>query len=242
MKRLPLYITLAIIGVALVIVIVSFTTLSASKSGIVEGKIFDELSGDPVRGVRIVIDGRSTVLYHTTEYQLTKIPPGEWTMQVSPPTGWLKFTKTLKVKSGKNTINIPLKGDKVPDLTGIICFTDSDEKGITIEVRYVDSKGIGMTEFPRLPVKIEITLWERIGEEDNYKKGRKLFEGPVEEFWDSKAYLAKNKGFISWDKIPVRFKEKKYGVMEIRVHLKQGDFKDTVDDVQLFPAKKEASK
>jgi len=240
MKKPFLYLIVIIVIVVAVAVVAAFSVvLRAPEYGIVRGKIADELSGDPVRGVRIVVDKRSTVLYQTTSYKLTRIPPGEYTLEASPPTGWAKFAQKIKVKPGENVVNIPLKGTHIPDLKEIICFSESKEKGITIEIRYVNSEGIGMTEFPQLPINVEVTLWERIGEEDSYKKGKKLFEGAVEHFWDSKAYLAKNKAFIPWEKILVDIKEKKWGIMEVRVHLKQGDFKDTIDDVQLFPEKEE---
>jgi len=232
-------ILVVVIVVVVALVAIFYTAIGSSKYGIIKGKIYDELSGDPVKGVRIVADGRSTVLYRSTSYELTHIPPGEYTLQASPPSGWVKFTKTVKVKPGENKLNIPLKGDKIPDLKEIICFSDSRKDGITIEIRYADSKGIGMTDFPELPIKVDITIWERVGKEKHYKKGKKLFEGPIKHYWDSSAYLAKNKGFIPWSEIPVKLEDKKWGIMEIRVHLKQGDFKDTIEDVQLFPVKEE---
>ncbi len=238
MKKRILYAAIIIVvGIALAIGLSA--TLSVSKYGIIKGKITDELSGDPIKGVRIRVDGKSTILYHSKYYQFTGIPPGKQNIEVFPPPGWVKFTKTIKVKPGENEVNISLKGDKIPDLTKIICFTESKKRGIIVEIRYVDSKGVGITEFPRLPVKIEVVLWERIGEEDNYVKGNKLFEGTIEHFWDSDAYLAKNKGILSWSEIPIKFEDKKRGIMEIRVHLEQGDFKDTVDDVSLFPEEEE---
>lgn len=237
MKKPFLYLTVIIAVVIIVVTTVLFATLRAPQYGIVKGKIADELSGDPVRGVRIVMGGRSTVLYRSTQYELTRIPPGEYTLEASPPSGWLKFSKNIKVKPGENKLDIPLKGDKIPGLTEIICFTESGKKGITVEIRYVDPEGIGMTEFPQLPITVEVTLWERVGEEDNYRKGKKLFEGEIEHFWDSAAYLAKNKGFIPWDKLPTKIEEEKWGIMEVRVKLEQGEFKDTIDDVQFFPLK-----
>jgi len=237
-KKISIYIIVVVV-VVIVSIIGIVTTVAAPRYGIVKGKIADELSGDPVRGVRIVVDGRSTTLYQTTRYKLTKIPPGEYTLEASPPSGWIKFTRAIKVKQGVNVLDISLKGDKIPDLSGIICFTESKKDGITVEIRYTDSKGIGMTEFPQLPIKVDVTLWERVGEKENYKKGEKLFEGEINHFWDSRAYLAKNKGFLSWDKIPVKFEDEKYGIMEVRIHLEQGEFKDTIDDVKLFPEKEE---
>lgn len=240
MRRPVLYTIIAVAVIAAVISTV-FATLRAPDYGVIKGKIADELSGDPVRGVRIVADNRSTTLYQSTSYKLTHIPPGEYTLEASPPTGWAKFTREVEVQAGENTVNIPLKGTRIPGLKEIISFSESGQKGITVEIRYVGEEGTGMTEFPQLPIDVEITLWERLGEEEeNYRKGEKLFEGPVKHFWDSNAYLAKNKAFIPWDELPIDPEEKKRGIMEVRVHLEQGNFQDTIDDVQLFPAKEES--
>jgi len=237
MKKTFLFIIAGV--VAVVILVGIFMAISTSKYGIVKGKIADELSQDPIRGIKIVVDGRSTILYQTTNYQLTGIVPGEYTIETFSPPGWIKFTKTIKVKSGNNQLDISLKGDKIPNLTEIICFTESEKEGIIIEVRFVDREGMGMTEFPQLPIEINATLWEKIGEEDTWERGEKLFEGTIEHYWDSQTDLAKNKGTLTWDKLPIEFEDEKSGVMEIQVHLEQGNFKDTVDDVQLFPKKEE---
>ena len=82
-----------------------------------------------------------------------------------------------------------MRGKEIPDLLGIIVFTESKEKGIEVEIRFTDSKEMGITDFPCLPIKIEGTLWKRIGEAENYIKGEKIFEGPIKHFWDSNAFL-----------------------------------------------------
>ncbi|MBE0478290.1 hypothetical protein IBX65_04105 [Candidatus Aerophobetes bacterium] len=233
MKKVFIYIS-AIVVVVVVLIVAFVMTLASPRYGIVKGKIYDELSGDAVRGVRLVLDERSTVIYQISRYELTKIPPAEHTLQVSSPAGWISFSKTFKVRAGENEVDIPLKGDKIPDLTGIICFTESEKEGITVEIRYVDSERIGMTEFPRLPIKINVTLRERVGREEPYEKGEKLFEGEVKDLWDSGEYLAKNKGFLPWDEVAVKFEDRKYAILDVKVTLEQGDFEDTIGDVKLF--------
>lgn len=236
MRKTSFYIMISGVVVVITVAAVFLAIAGTSKYGTVKGEIADKLSGDPIREVRVVVDGRSTTLYQTTHYQLTKIPPGEHTIKVLPPSGWVKISKPFKVQPGENRANITLKGDKIPDLSKIICFTESKkEKGIVVEVRYVNSEGTGMSRFPQLPIKIDVTLWDRIGKKGNYEKGEKLFEGQIRHFWDSEAHLAKNKGTLPWKKIPVKLEDKKRGIMQIRVHLEQGDFKDTVDEVRLFP-------
>ncbi|MCD6317965.1 carboxypeptidase regulatory-like domain-containing protein [Candidatus Aerophobetes bacterium] len=227
------FIPYTVIAIVIVVIVALFVGLRGGSYGTIQGKAPDELSGDPVRGLRIVVDGRSTIMYRSTTYKLTKIPPGKYTLKAVAP-NYYDFSKEVKIHRGKNLLNFAMRGKEIPDLSGIIVFTDSKEEGIQIEVRFTDSKGVGITDFPCLPIKIEGTLWKRIGEEENYVKGEKIFEGPIKHFWDSNAYLAKNKGIIPWDKIKVKPKKDEYGILDVRVHLKQGDFKDTVDDVKLF--------
>ncbi|GAG58018.1 unnamed protein product, partial [marine sediment metagenome] len=65
-------------------------------------------------------------------------------------------------------------------------------------------------------------------------KGRKILEGPIELFWDSGAFLARNKAIIPWERIKIDRETEKLGILELALHTPQGDFSDTIDDVQLY--------
>ena len=84
-------------------------------------------------------------------------------------------------------------------------------------------------------MSLEGKLYLRLGDEENYTRGKELFGGPIELFWDSKAFLAKNKGIIPWGKIGEHLEIEKYGILDVVLHNPQGDFEDTVDDVKLYP-------
>ena len=259
--------------IALVIVIIGisiYLVLGQPNYGIVQGTVVTQGSGDPVRALHIVVDDRSSILYHSRDFELTHIPPGSYTLKASAPY-YEDFTQELKIKKGKNPLDFVMVGKEIPDLSGIIVFTESYDKilnnltslrevapdvrdkdnldriikqiegknGIILEVRLTDSEDIGITDFPYLPVTLKGTLWVRIGEEDDYVKGEKIFEGPIEVFWDPTAYLAKYKGLIPWNKLAKIDKQiEKYGVLELTLHTSQGDFQDTVNDVRLFEEKK----
>jgi hypothetical protein len=83
-------------------------------------------------------------------------------------------------------------------------------------------------------LELEGTLWARIGTEEDYVKGRNIMEGPIELFWDSDAFLARNKAIIPWEKIKIDRETEKLGILELALHTPQGDFSDTIDDVQLY--------
>lgn len=230
MKRSILYVIVGLIVVALV---VSFN-LRSEKYGTVKGKVVDTLSEDPVWKVNIVLDGKSTTKYMSKTYRFTEIKPGSYTFKATAP-NYYSFSKEVKVKKGDNILDVSLKGEKIPDLQGIIVFTESQEKGIQLEIRFTDSKGEGITKFPCLSLNLEGKLYLRLGSEENYTRGKELFSGPIGLFWDSQAFLAKNKGVITWEKIGEHLKVEEYGILDVVLHTPQGDFKDTVDDVKLYP-------
>lgn len=238
MKKSILYPTTIGIVIVAVLLIVFLPGLIGGQHGEITGKAVDVLSGDPVWRIRIVAGGKSTLKfrYPNKTYRLTGIKPGSYILKATAPS-YYDFTEDIQVKRGKNILDISIKGKEIPDLTGIIVFSDPVERGIQLEIRLTDSKGHGITEFPALPLSLEGTLWARIGTEEEYVKGRKILEGPIELFWDSGAFLAKNKGIIQWEKIKIDPETEKLGILEMTLHTPQGDFSDTIDDVQLYPVK-----
>ena len=225
-----------IAGVVIAICVGAFVSLQRGEYGEVSGKVVDELSKDAVRGVRIVLDGKSTIHYMSKSYRLTGIKPGSYTLKASAP-NYYEFAKDIYVKRGKNVVDIFMKGKEIPDLKSIIVFTEPKDEGIELEIRLVNSKGEGIVNYPCLPMSLEGRLFMRIGTQEKYIKGDKIFEGPIKLFWDAKAYLAKNKGIIPWEKIKVDKRGEKYGILEVTLHTPQGDFKDVCDDVKLFKEK-----
>lgn len=226
-------------GIVVVIIVVLLVVLiprwMAGEYGEVRGEAVDILSGDPVWKIRIVVDGKSIRKYRypTKTYYLTGIEPGSYTLKAIAP-NYYDFTEDIQVKRGENILDISMKGKEIPDLQSIIVFSESVEKGIELEIRLVNSKGEGITEFPALPLDLEGTLWARIGTEEEYVKGRKILEGPIELFWDSDAFLARNKGIIPWEKIKIDRETEKLGILELTLRTSQEDFSDTIDDVQLY--------
>jgi hypothetical protein len=213
--------------------LVFFLFLTGEEYGEVKGTIADALSGDAVREVRILVDGKSTIKFASTSYSLTEIPPGSYTLKASAP-NYYDFTKPIQVKRGKNLVDIAMRGREIPDLQGIIIFTEAKEKGIEIEIRFTDSKKEGIVNYPALPLTLEGVLFLRGGTEGNYEKRRKIFEGPIELFWDSEEWLAKNKGIIPWDRIKADSETEKYGILQVVLHTPQGDFEDRSEEVELF--------
>ncbi len=225
-----------IIGIIIVALLALFLPrLKGEKYGQVQGKAVDALSDDPVWEIRIVVGDKSTLKYRYPgkTYSLTGIKPGSYTLTATAP-GYYDFTRDIKLKRGENIVDISMEGKEVPDLQRIIVFTESGDEGIQLEIRFVNSKGEGITQFPCLPLSLEGTLWARIGTEEDYVKGREIFRGPIELFWDSEAFLAKNKAVIPWEKLKVDEEVEKFGLLEVVLHTPQGDFADSVNDVKLY--------
>jgi len=237
-KKVGLSIFLAIVGVVVVLFVVSYFAIRLNY-GILQGKVTDHYSQDVVRKLHLTIDGRSDILFQSKDYQFTHLPPGKHTLYAEAPY-YHPFSQELEIKRGVNVFDFTMEGKEIPDLAGIICFADPVDRGIQIEIRFKNSKGIGISDFPALPLQLEGKLYVREGEdEDNYSRGRLIFEGPIEIFWDPNAYLSRNKGIITWDKIEIDPEKEKYGIMELVLHTPQGDFEDVIEDVELQLPKKE---
>ena len=238
MKKSIVYPGIIIVVVIVVLLAVLIPRWIGGNYGEVRGEAVDILSGDPVWKIRIVVDGKSTLKYRypTKTYSLTGIEPGSYTLDAVAP-NYHDFTKDIQVKRGENILDISMKGKEIPDLQSIIVFSDSLENGIELEIRLVNSEERGITEFPALSFDLEGTLWARIGNEEDFVKGRKILEGPIELFWDSNAFLARNKGIIPWERIKIDRETEKLGILELTLHTPQGDFSDTIEDVQLYKEK-----
>lgn len=230
-KSLIYSIVFVLIGVGC---LASFLFLTREEYGEVKGTIADALSDDAVRQAIIVVDGKSTIKFTSTSYSLTEIPPGSHTLKASAP-NYYDFTKPIQVKRGKNLVDIAMRGREIPDLQGIIIFTEPEERGVEIEIRFYDSAGEGIVDYPAFPLTMEGALFVREGIGEDYRKGRKLLEGPIELFWDSQEWLAKNKGIIPWDRIKIDAEKEKYGILEVVLRTPQGDFEDNSTDVKLSP-------
>lgn len=222
------------LGVGILVAVLFVVAYFATRVnyGILKGTVVDLYSQDVVRNLSLTVDGRSDVLFRSKEYQLTKIPPGKHVLKAEAPY-YHSFSQELEIKRGINVLNFAMEGKEIPDLAGIICFADPTDRGIEVEIRFKDSKGIGISDFPGMPLRFEGKLYVREGDESNYSRGRLIYGGPIELFWDPKAYLARNKGLIPWDKIQVDREKEKYGIMEVVLHTPQGDFGEFIEDVEL---------
>lgn len=221
-----------IVVLVAVLLTASYFTLQTNQ-GILQGQVVDELSGDVVRQLQLKIDGKSDILFQSKEYRLTDIPPGTHLFEAKAPY-YHPFSQEIEIKRGINYFNFSMRGQEIPDLAGIICFSEPVAEGIQIEIRFKNSEGTGISDYPALPLELEGKLYLREGTEDNYSRGELLFEGPIKLFWDPKSYLARNKGIIPWEEIPVDPANERYGIMELILKTPQGNFEDVIEEVELF--------
>ena len=230
MKKFVIY---GIVVVAIGLIVVFNIAFSKAKYGTVEGTVINRLSKAAVWNARIKVDGKSTIKYTDTRFVLTGIKPGSYSLDVEAP-AYKKHSSTIEVKKGINIAHISMESTGVPGLSDIIAFTESNDKGIQVEIRLLDDEKIAITNYPAIPATLDVALFVRIGSEENYRKGRLIFEGPVDLFWDSEVELAKNKAIIPWDSIQVDEKTEKYGVLDIVFKTDQGTFNYVVKEVELF--------
>lgn len=223
--------------VTLIFVPATFVTgwflFNRAHSGIVSGTLVDELSQGPVWDAAIVIDGRSTVKFRSTEFRLSKIAPGEHILKVNAPK-YLGIRKPITVKGGWNVVHIAMKGSGIPELEGILAFCEPQEEGLRVEIRLTDSDGVAITNHPAIECRLEVDLSLREGVKPPYSKGMQVFAGPLDLFWDGKDSLARYKGIIPWDRMAFRPKPNAIGILEAKLLTSQGTFKFTNEEIEFF--------
>ncbi|HSV31570.1 MAG TPA: carboxypeptidase-like regulatory domain-containing protein [Atribacteraceae bacterium] len=200
--------------------------------GILEGRVVDELSRDVVRRLTISLGERTDILFQSKDFRFSGIQPGRYTLQAWAP-HYEPFTREIEVQRGINAFDFAMRGAEIPDLAGIICFATPLDRGIEIEIRFHNTENRGITDFPALPLELTGSLFIREGDQENYTRGRLIYEGTIELFWDPEAHLARNKGIIPWDEIHVDPElEQRYGVLDLVLTTPQGVFEDTITNVE----------
>jgi hypothetical protein len=232
MKRPHIY--LVVIIAVVVLVVVGQFGISHDRKRQIVGTVTDALSGEAVYKARIIVGGRSTVRHLDKNFKITNLKPGIHELRASSP-GYETQTKKVNLKSDTNFTEIRLKGKEIPGLDHIIVFADSIvARGIQLELRFVNEQGIGIRHFPRLALTMDAKLSVRLGTKENPQRGRLIYSGPVELFWDSGASLGKNKGIIAKNKFQVNPEtDGNFGILDVVLHTGQGDFEDTIADILL---------
>ncbi|MBE0477699.1 carboxypeptidase regulatory-like domain-containing protein [Candidatus Aerophobetes bacterium] len=242
MRKVILYMALPVVAVIFLVVLSGYFGPSGVQYATVEGRVVDKLSQGWVWGVQITVGGKTTSRYVSETYYLDEIKPGSYTLVAIAP-NYYQFKKDVILKEGTNVVDISIEGREIPGLEGIEVFTSTIDEGIELEIVFLDSEWEIIKRYPCLPLRLEGTLFLDVGRVRS-EKGRKVFEGPIELFWDTDAALGNNKGIIPWEKIDIKRededKEKKviilkdYGILELILHTPQGDFKQTRMGVPLF--------
>ncbi|MBW2057225.1 MAG: carboxypeptidase regulatory-like domain-containing protein [Deltaproteobacteria bacterium] len=206
----------------------------SGREGCIAGTVTDALGGGPVYKARIVVDGRSTIRYRDKNFRITRLKPGSYELKVTAP-GYALAQIGVVVGRGTTRVEVPMRGERIPGLDHILVFADSvKNRGIELEIRFVSKDGTGIRHYPRLPVTMDARLCVRLGDERSYARGRLIYSGPVDLYWDQKAVLARNRGIIPKEKLNLDpAVEGTYGVLDVVLHTPQGDFRDTRADVLL---------
>lgn len=222
---------LVAVPVALLTLVFSLYFFNRKPLGVVEGTLVDGLSQGPVWNATIILDGRSTVKFLGTEFKLSKIAPGDYHIKVSAP-NYLDIEKAISVKRGRNVVDMAMESTGIPDLAGILAFAEPLEKGLRVEIRFTDQKGVAITNHPAIKCRLEVVLYLREGIEAPFTKSRKIFEGPLDVLWDAKDSLARYKGIISWDEMKVKPDRNHFGILEAKLITSQGTFTFTNDEIE----------
>jgi hypothetical protein len=231
LKKFRIYITMSI--AAAILAALGILGVGENRKGIILGTVTDALSDDPVYKAKISIGGRSTIRYKDKKFRITNLEPGTYTLNVSAP-DYESVAREVTVERGGNRVDIVMKGTEISGLDHIIVFSESVEQGIKLEIRFVNGEGKGIEHFPRLPLSMGAKLYEQHGTKENPRRGRLIYSGPVELYWDPESYLGKNRGILPAEKFGSDSKlEGRYGILDVVLRTAQGDFENTVSNVLL---------
>ena len=232
LKKFRIYITMSI--AAAILVALGILGVGENRKGIMLGTVTDALSDDPVYKAKISVGGRSTIRYKDKKFRITNLEPGTYTLNVSAP-DYESVTREVTVERGGNRVDIVMRGTEISGLDHIIVFSESVKgQGIKLEIRFVNGEGKGIEHFPRLPLSMGAKLYEQHGTKENPRRGRLIYSGPVELYWDPESYLGKNRGILPTEKFGSDSKlEGGYGILDVVLRITQGDFENTVSNVLL---------
>ena len=196
------------------------------------GTVTDALRGDAVYKAKIIVGERSTIRYVDKNFQITNLDPATYKLRVSAP-GYESVTKNIIVGKGPTPVNISLRGTQIPDLEQIIAFSEPVKgKGIQLEIRLVNKNGLVISHFPKTPMSLNVRLYTRRETDGSYSRGKLIYSGPVNLYYDSEAPLGKIKGMIPKEQIS-RGTSERYGILDAILNTPQGNFKYTRTDVLL---------
>ena len=230
MKKYQLWVSGLVVLVA-ALAATGWYVYNRERWGVVEGTLVDALSLGPVWHATISVGGRSTVKFNSTEFRLSKITPGDHTLKISAP-NYQDVARKITVRPGRNGVHIAMQGTGIPDLNGILAFAEPLENGLRVEIRLTDHDGVAITNHPAIECRLEVALYLREGVDPNFTKGRQIFEGPLDLFWDKEDSLARYKGFILWDKMKMRPRSDQFGILVATLFTSQGTFTFTNNDIE----------
>ena len=228
------FVIAVVVVVVLAVIFIIGVILAREDMGTIVGTVVDDLGDSPVYKVEIIVGEKTTLRYADTEFELTGIPPGEYTMTVKAP-AYESFEQQVTVKRGRNILpEVRMKGTEITDLNSVSLLSEPVRgKGIGFQIIFVDSNDELILFYPRLALTFEAKLYARTGDSEDYTLGEVIYQGPLELSWNPLGGPGKNNGIIPSDKIDSEPGFAKYGVLEGVLHTPQGDFEVMNADVSL---------
>lgn len=203
---------------------------------VLSGTVTDAANGMSVNKARIVFDGRTTTLYTTAEFRLSRLAGTGGILSVDAD-GYEPFQKQVALRGRETRIHVALQGREVPGLAGILAWCAWEPEALRIDIRLIDSAGVTLEHFPALPFTARARLSVNIGTNDRPRPGALLYEGPVSITYDPSARLDRLKGRIPRTAISAPPGTAERGMLELALGTPQGSYTWTRGDVQLGAGK-----
>lgn len=210
----------------------AFFLILRQETSSISGQIFDAVSGMPVYGARVTFGNKSINLYLSKEFQLTDLPRGKGTLQVTAP-GFYEEVQTFILTGKKMDISIPLRGKEVPGLGGVLIWGEWEGDDLRLDIRLTTPEGRGIEYFPALLFDAEVRITENLGTPQAPVGGRLLFDGNPQLYFDPSSKLEKLKCKIQSREIKKPRPGVALGILDFFLHTGQGTFTWTRGDIIL---------
>jgi hypothetical protein len=156
----------------------------ASKDVILTAHVKNSYSKQWVYGAKISVGNKVIYRYATTPFEIRGLEKGSATLKIEAP-DYEPQSIQIDLKRGENRIDdILLRPLRIPDLQKIYVFVQPQRDYFKLEIRLANSENTAILHAPHLPLHIFCILYTQIGDKEDKKKGRVIYQGHPDIVWD----------------------------------------------------------
>jgi hypothetical protein len=143
-------------------------------------------------------------------------------------------TVRIELDISKNkSLNIPLRGEKIEGLTGLLVWATVSEGGLLLDIRLTDEHGETMIHFPSMPLKASVEIYENIGTLNAPERGIPLYAGRPEIIDEPAKGLERLKCIIAINEMAKPRKQGIPAILDVTLRVQDETFRFSRYDVNI---------